>query len=198
MTRKKYHYERYVLPAKYRYDSPEYKAADREADEEMDNWVKWTGGLETHNSDGSYTQELTDWLKINEKCIEIMGYGLVGEEINIWNPQVKSWTVNEYGKFRFSEAYWEYLLSEGYVKRWIECRQNQLAGEFGALSQSFTDEWLESRIKRTEIPIPSEYDPLEGLMSEHQIFNLQVKMGENHMREDRVTAGITRKGVRGL
>ncbi len=78
-----------------------------------------------------------------KSVIEIMGYGLVGEAINIWNPQIKSWDVDRYGSFVFSNAYWEYLLSEGYVKRWIECRQNQLSGEFGALSQSFADEWLE-------------------------------------------------------
>ncbi len=46
----------------------EYIAAEIEAEEEMSGWVKWTGGLETHNPDGSYTQELTDWLKVNEKC----------------------------------------------------------------------------------------------------------------------------------
>lgn len=198
MTRKKYYYERYVLPSKYRVGSAEYIAAEKEARVEMRGWVKWTEGLETHNPDGSYTQELTDWLKGNEKRIEIMGYGLVGEKINVWNPQLRSWDVDRYGSFEFSAAYWEYLLSEGYVKRWIECRQNQLSGEFGALSQSFADEWVESRIKRTEIPIPSEYDPLEGLMSEHQICNLQIKMNENPMRQDPIAAGITRKGVRGL
>jgi hypothetical protein len=212
MTRKKYDYQRLILMPQFieLQKTSLIRAACQTEDEELaayeaelrafrekerveaGKWVLWTHGAAlTHNLDGSYSQELRDWLKVNEKLIEIGGYAEVGESINIWNPQVESWIFNQHGEFKFSPAYWEYLLSEGYVKRWIECHENRLSSKFQSLSYSFPIEYVQKRIMETEIPHPDRrdhlgYNPLSGLMSERGIYRWQDDARENPVRTKRL------------
>jgi hypothetical protein len=199
MTRKKYDYQRLIFMPQFielQKTSPKRAAcltedeefalyeADLRAFRQQDRiragkWVSWIHGAAlTHNSDGSYSQELQDWLKVNEKLIEIGGYAEVGEPVNVWNPQVQSWVFDKHGEFKFSAAYWEYLLSEGYVERWIDCQESRLSSKFQSLSSSFPTEYIQKRIIETEIPHPDRrdhlgYDPLQGLMSEREIYRFQ-------------------------
>jgi hypothetical protein len=198
MTRKKYSYDRFILESQYRVGSNEYLAAKAVAAAEIKGWVSWSRGIDTHKPDGTYTPELTEWLKVNERCIEIMGYGVVGEPLHLWNPQVESWTIDKFGAFQYSAIYWEYLISEGYVKRWIECCQSRLAGELRSLSYSFPDAYLHKRIQETEIPQLEKYDPIDGLFSESKIYGLQQRAQENPARENKIISGITWNGARGL
>lgn len=155
-------------------------------------WVPWPyGPAMTHNADGSITQELRDWLKANERQIEIAGYAEIGEPVNVWNPQVRSWVFDKHGEFNFSPAYWEYLLSEGYVKRWIECEESRMSSDLQSLSNSFPTEYIQQRIMETEIPHRDRrdhlgYNPLSGLMSEHKIYQWQVDTRENPERTKRL------------
>lgn len=205
MTRKKYSYEQLILTPKFIEHQKNFIAratatedlfdilikeeqAFRQRDRaEAPKWVSWPhGSAMTHNSDGSYTQELQDWLKVNERWIEIGGYAEVGESVNVWNPQVQSWAFDKRGEFKFSAAYWEYLLSEGYVKRWIECHENRLSSKFQSLSHSFPTEYIQKRIMETEIPNPTRYNPLSGLMSEHEIYRWQDDARVNPVRTKRI------------
>jgi hypothetical protein len=210
MTRKKYSYEQLILTPKFIEHQKTFVARATATDDLFDilikeeqafrqkdlaeapKWVLWPhGSAMTHNVDGSYTQELQDWLKVNEKLIEIAGYAEVGEAISVWNPQVESWIFDQRGGFKFSPAYWEYLLSEGYVERWIECHETRLAGKFGVLSNSLPSEYVQQRIMQTEIPHPDRrdhlgYDPLEGLMSEREIYRFQDAADVNPVRNKRV------------
>jgi hypothetical protein len=205
MTRKKYSYQQLILTPKFVEHQKTFVARATSTDDLFDvlikeeqafrqkdraeapKWVPWLHGpAMTHNSDGSYTQELQDWLKVNERWIEIDGYAEVGEPVNIWNPQVESWTFDKHGEFKFSAAYWEYLLSEGYVKRWIECHESRLASKFQSLSYSFPTEHIQKRIMGTEIPDPTTYDPLDGLMSECEIYRFQDAARVNPVRNKRI------------
>jgi hypothetical protein len=207
MTRKKYDYQRLILMPQFieLQKTSSIRAACQTEDEELaayeveirafrekdrveaGKWVSWTHGVAlTHNPDGSYSQELQDWLKVNEKLIEIGGYAEVGESMNIWNPQVESWIFDQRGGFDFSPAYWEYLLSEGYVKRWIECHLSRLSSEFGSLSYSLPSDYVRKRIMQTEIPNPARYDPLDGLLSERRIYQFQQEAKENPVRKNRM------------
>jgi hypothetical protein len=207
MTRKKYDYQRLILMPQFieiqktsairatcQTEDEELAAYEaelrsfREKDRlEAGKWVSWTHGAAlTHNPDGSYSQELQDWLKVNEKLIEIGGYAELGEAINIWNPHVQSWAFDKHGEFKFSAAYWEYLLSEGYVERWIDCQESRLSSKFQSLSYSFPTEYIQKRIMETEIPDPTTYNPLSGLMSEHEIYRWQDDARVNPVRTKRI------------
>jgi hypothetical protein len=207
MTRPKYDYEQLILMPQFKasqlaslssivYETRVEEFAVYEADlrafKQQDRakagkWVSWTyGAALTHNPDGSYSRELQDWLKVNEKLIEIGGYAEIGEAINIWNPQAQSWAFDKHGEFKFSAAYWEYLLSEGYVERWIECQESRLSSKFQSLSHSFTTEYIQKRIMETEIPNPTRYNPLSGLMSEHEIYRWQDDARVNPVRTKRI------------
>jgi hypothetical protein len=209
MTRPKYDYEQLILMPQFKasrqasltniaYETRAEEFAAYEADlrafrqqdrTKAGKWVSWTHGAAlTHNPDGSYSQELQDWLKVNEKLIEIVGYAELGEAINIWNPQVQSWAFDKHGEFKFSAVYWEYLLSEGYVERWIDCQESRLSSKFQSLSYSFPTEYIQKRIMETEIPDPNTYNPLSGLMSEHEIYRWQDDARVNPVRTKRIMA----------
>jgi hypothetical protein len=146
-------------------------------------WVQWTNGIYTHNPDGTYTQELIDWLKANEARIELSGYAVVGEPVNIWNPQETSWDCGPNGKFIFSKAYREYLLSEGFLEELIRCCEVEMDCQMGGLSYSFPDRWMQERIQVAEIPNPSRYEPLQGMISEGRIALLQRQAVEMERAE---------------
>lgn len=209
MTRQKYDYEQLILMPRfaksqqsksvvaYKTRDEEFRVyeADRRAFSRQDRanagqWVPWIHGLATHDDNGLYRQELVDWLKSNERLIEIQGYAQVGEQPNVWNPQVKSWTFDEQGEFKFSPAYWEYLLSEGYVKRWIECQENRMASQLGSLSYSFPIDHIQNRVMEVEIPNVAGYSPLKGLLSEASIYRFQEDAGVSPAREKRSTVAL--------
>jgi hypothetical protein len=216
MTRPKYDYEQLILMPQFKaiqqasltsiaYETRAEEFAVYEADlrafrqqdrAKAGKWVSWTHGAAlTHNPDGSHSPELQNWLKVNEKLIEIGGYAEVGEAISVWNPQVESWIFDQRGDFKFSPAYWEYLLSEGYVERWIECHETRLAGKFGVLSNSLPSEYVQQRIMQTEIPHPDRhdhlgYDPLKGLMSERRIYQFQKDAGANPVRSNKALISL--------
>jgi hypothetical protein len=219
MTRKKYDYQRLIFMPQFielQKISPK-RAACQTEDEELaayeaelrafrekdrvkaGKWVSWTHGAAlTHNPDGSKSQELQDWLKVNEKLIEIGGYAEIGEAINIWNPQEQSWAFDKQGEFKFSAVYWEYLLSEGYVERWIECQESRLSSKFQSLSYSFPTEYIQQRIMETEIPHLDRrdhlgYDPLKGLMSEREIYRFQDAAQVNPLRNKRLMVAESAK-----
>jgi hypothetical protein len=211
MTRKKFNYKSLILQDKFSKSKQgskpgTFKGTVREIfaksrreleifsqkdEAEAGVWVYWPHGpAKTHNPDGSHTVELTNWLKINERWIEIKGYAEISETPKVWNPEVQSWIIDR-GEFKFSPEYRGYLLSEGYVERWIECHENRLSSQFESLSQSFMDEYIQRRIMETEIPHPKRqdrlgYDPLKGLRSEGQIYEFQVEAKVNSLRTERL------------
>jgi hypothetical protein len=212
MTRKKYSYEQLILTPKFIEHQKTFVARATATDDLFDvlikeeqafrqkdraeapKWVPWPhGSAMTHNLDRSCTEELQDWLKVNEKLIEIGGYAEVGETISVWNPQVQSWAFDKHGKFKFSPAYWEYLLSEGYVKRWIECHESRLSSKFQSLSYSLPTEYIQKRIMETEIPNPTRYNPLSGLMSEREIYRFQDAADVNPVRNKRIMVAESAK-----
>lgn len=206
MTRQKYDYEQLILMPKFQESQRGLLGSDpdeafrgyetgrvafmKQNRASAGKWVPWTHGIETHNENGQYRPELVDWLKLNERLIEMKGYAEIGEQPNIWNPQMESWTFDERGEFKFSAAYWEYLLSEGYVKRWIECQENRMGSEFGALSYSFPLDHIRKRIMEAEIPNPSRYSPLSGLLSESHIYRFQEAAGVNPVRKKRLIVAL--------
>jgi hypothetical protein len=212
MTRKKYSYQQLILTPRFVEHQKTFVARATATDDLFDvlikeeqafrqkdraeapKWVSWLHGpAMTHNSDGSCTQELQEWLKVNERLIEIDGYAEVGEPVNVWNPQTQSWAFDKHSEFKFSTAYWEYLLSEGYVKRWIECHESRLSSKFQSLSYSFPTEHIQKRIMGTEIPDPITYDPLEGLMSECEIYRFQDAARVNPVRNKRIMVAESAK-----
>lgn len=208
MTRKKFDYRSLILQRKFRESRKgfisetfggtvrenfaksrrELEAFSRKDEDDAGLWIYWPHGpARTHNPDGSHTEELTNWLEVNKRWIEIKGYAQIGEIPKIWNPEVQSWTFTDRGEFKFSPEYREYLLSEGYIERWIECHESRLSSQFEAMSQSFIDEYIQQRVVEVEIPHPGRrdrlgYDPLKGLRSEGQIYEFQVAAKINSMR----------------
>jgi hypothetical protein len=172
MTRVKFDYDKDVIGAIYSYKSPEYYEAVKKNRAAIKRRVQWTNGVNTHNDDGTYTTELEEWLQASAEHLEYCGYGRVGERINIWNAKLQFWSM-ESGSFQFSQEYRDYLLSEGYLKQHIDRQERVLAEKYNLMGYVQSPDYINERIYRDELPNASKRDPLDGLMSEYEIRDLQ-------------------------